>query len=155
MRESPVYEFKSQEQLDEYLYKWKNILGLQGWMIKACVVGKDNMPLEDSAGVNEFNIPMMQSIIYILDPRDYEDDTIDVYLAEKILVHELLHLVVTCVDRDDRYESKVVDLLEHQRVEKMAKSLIKARYYITDDDFYRQGYSNPNSIFTNKDILEG
>lgn len=155
MGELPVFEFKSQAHLDEYLYKWKNILGLQDWMIKACVVGKEHMPLEDSAGVNEYNIPMMQSIIYILDPRDYEDDTIDVYIAEKILVHELLHLVITYVDRDDRYESKIVDLLEHQRVEKMAKSLIKARYHITDDDFYRQGYNNPNSVFTNKDISEG
>lgn len=146
----PVVEFESQTQLDEYLEKWKTILGLQDWMIKASVVGKEYMPLEDSAGVNEYNIPMMQSLIYILDPKDYEDDTMDVYIAEKILVHELLHLVFTYVDRENDYESKIVDLIEHQKVEKMAKSFIKSRYNLTDNDFYRQGYQNPNSIFLKK-----
>lgn len=146
----PVVEFESQTQLDEYLEKWKTILGLQDWMIKASVVGKEYMPLEDSAGVNEYNIPMMQSLIYILDPKDYEDDTMDVYIAEKILVHELLHLVFTYVDRENDYESKIVDLIEHQKVEKMAKSFIKSRYNLTDNDFYRQGYQNPNSVFLKK-----
>ena len=146
----PVVEFESQTQLDEYLEKWKVILGLQDWMIKASVVGKEYMPLEDSAGVNEYSIPMMQSIIYILDPKDYEDDTMDVYIAEKILVHELLHLVFTYVDRENDYESKLADLIEHQKIEKMAKSFMKARYHLTDNDFYRQGYQNPNSIFLKK-----
>ena len=146
----PVVEFESQTQLDEYLERWKTILGLQDWMIKASVVGKEYMPLEDSAGVNEYNIPMMQSLIYILDPKDYEDDTMDVYIAEKILVHELLHLVFTYVDRENDYESKIVDLIEHQKVEKMAKSFIKSRYNLTDNDFYRQGYQNPNSVFLKK-----
>ena len=146
----PVVEFESQTQLDEYLEKWKTILGLQDWMIKASVVGKEYMPLEDSAGVNEYSIPMMQSIIYILDPKDYEDDTMDVYIAEKILVHELLHLVFTYVDRENDYESKLADLIEHQKIEKMAKSFMKARYHLTDNDFYRQGYQNPNSIFLKK-----
>lgn len=146
----PVVEFESQTQLDDYLEKWKVILGLQDWMIKASVVGKEYMPLEDSAGVNEYSIPMMQSIIYILDPKDYEDDTMDVYIAEKILVHELLHLVFTYVDRENDYESKLADLIEHQKIEKMAKSFMKARYHLTDNDFYRQGYQNPNSIFLKK-----
>lgn len=146
----PVVEFESQSQLDEYLEKWKVILGLQDWMIKASVVGKEYMPLEDSAGVNEYSIPMMQSIIYILDPKDYEDGTMDVYIAEKILVHELLHLVFTYVDRENDYESKLADLIEHQKIEKMAKSFMKARYHLTDNDFYRQGYQNPNSIFLKK-----
>ena len=146
----PVVEFESQTQLDECLEKWKVILGLQDWMIKASVVGKEYMPLEDSAGVNEYSIPMMQSIIYILDPKDYEDDTMDVYIAENILVHELLHLVFTYVDRENDYESKLADLIEHQKIEKMAKSFMKARYHLTDNDFYRQGYQNPNSIFLKK-----
>lgn len=147
----PVVEFESQNQLDFYLEKWKNILGLQDWMIKASVVGKEYMPLEDSAGVNEYNIPMMQSLIYILDPKDYEDDTMDKYIAEKILVHELLHLIFTYVERKPTYENKFVDLIEHQKIEKMAKAFIKARYNLTDNDFYRAGYTNPNSIFLRKD----
>lgn len=142
---SPIMTFSSDEEARECLEYWKNKLFLNDWHIKL----NYNAPQEsfvtglDSEGEIVFNYINRSAVIRIVSPdTSLLQDILVKFCAEKILVHELLHLKYNLFRITDVYDSKgsmedvVANNLEHSEIEKMAKTLIMVRYGL-DYDWFR------------------
>lgn len=109
---------------DKLVDQWIDILGLQDWTIavqddcKFC-----ELNLEDSVGCCTHDFVNKWAHIQILSEKEY-GERITPYDKEKILVHELLHCKFSILSHID---DKIVELLVHQILEDMAKSLVKAK----------------------------
>lgn len=109
---------------DKLVDQWINILSLNDWTIsvkdgcKAC-----EMDLEDSAGCCEHNVVCKWAFIQIISKEEYGERIVP-YDKEQILVHELLHCKFGILEHSG---NEIVDILLHQLVEDMAKSLVKAK----------------------------
>ncbi len=123
--------FTSKEELNQCLKWWQKKLFLTDWIIKARVCRKEDFKSDDKlAGENYFSTINRYSQISILEKEEYEQEKpIMKYCAEKILLHELLHL------KFDTIYSNQEDWVVHVLVEQMAKSMIMAKYNLTLDYF--------------------
>ena len=127
----PVLNFESQEQLDKYLAWWQEKLGLSDWIIKASVISIKDFELDDSCGENLMVFENKSAVIHIADYKEMqgEDDLVVKYCQEKVLVHELLHCLYDFMKPpENSFEGKYLDVLEHQKLETMAKGLIMVKY---------------------------
>ena len=128
---SPVIEFESQEQINQYLDYWKDVLFLNDWIIK-CSVTKVPLTSQDGTplgGCIEFQVCNKCGTIKIYSPSDKDkEDIIVKHCEEETMVHELLHCKYNWIKTDDSIESIYFDTMEHSLLEQMAKSLIMAKY---------------------------
>lgn len=122
--------FNSKEELNACLRWWQEKLFLTDWIIKASICE----PCEGNMGENSFDMVNKCCVIRISDKK-YYGDRIMKYCAEKVLVHELLHLKYNWIANESTYEGKCVDVMEHGLFEQMAKSLIMAKYNLNLDYF--------------------
>lgn len=136
----PIEEFKTQEELNECLKWWQRRLFLDSWIIIAEVVDKISVIDGDSAdgvrGYNTYVFESEQSDIQILS-KD-KSAGIDRYCAEKVLVHELLHLKYNWMECAGSYEAAYLCAMEHKLLEQMAKTLIMAKYNL-ELDYFKSG----------------
>jgi hypothetical protein len=132
----PMEEFKTQEELNECLKWWKDKLFLNDWIIKAKLCAPDDFAVDGRMGENSMVFENKESMIRILEKQYYPNDAIAIYCAEQTLVHELLHCKYNFLQNKGTYESIYVDVVEHQSLEQMAKSLIMAKYNL-DFDYFR------------------
>ena len=123
--------FESQEELNQYLKWWQEKLFLTDWIIKAKICRNEDFKSNDKkAGENYFSTINRYSQISILEKEEYEQEKpIMKYCAEKILVHELLHLKFDTISTDQE------EIVTHTLIEQMAKSLIMAKYDLSLDYF--------------------
>lgn len=132
---TPIVEFTSIEQAYECLLYWQEKLFLQDWTIKLDLVSPEEMNLKDVCGENTYQIDNKCCFIKILRP-EYYGDRITKYCAEVTLIHELLHCLYNWVERDyNSIEVAYYDILEHARLEQMAKSLLMVKYDLSFDWF--------------------
>lgn len=131
----PIEEFETQQQLNECLKWWQSKLHLNHWLIKARIVGIDEID-ENNCGENHFVFESNESAIRILRKEDFSQECIIKYCAELILVHELLHLKYDFMKPCGTFESVFYDTMEHQKLEEMAKTLIMVKYNL-DLDWFR------------------
>lgn len=125
---SPIMEFTSIEQAYECLNYWQEKLFLQDWTIKLLLVSPEEMNLKEVCGENIYQIDNKCCVVKIL-KSEYYGDRIVKYCAEQILIHELLHCLYNWVERDyNSIEVAYYDILEHARLEQMAKSLLMTKY---------------------------
>lgn len=126
--------FNSKEELNECLKWWQEKLFLTDWIIKARICEPCDFEDDGNMGENSFDMVNKCCVIQILDKK-YYGDRIMKYCAEKVLIHELLHLKYNWIENEGSYEGKYVDVMEHGLLEQMAKSLIMAKYNLTLDYF--------------------
>lgn len=125
MKNQPIIEFKDEAQALECLKEWQTRLFLNDWIIKLelCDRSKD-----DDWGDVDINIATQKATVKLYQgtPNDCEIKK----CMEKTLIHELLHMAFfTCgYGEDVTVEESVFMTWEHRRVEKMAQSLIMAKY---------------------------
>jgi hypothetical protein len=134
----PVMEFKDQEEVNKYLKEWKETLYLQGWSIKVNLVDRKVLEKEgkEFAGYNDFQMVNQTCVIEITIPDDDIKGRLLKYCMEQILVHELLHLKYNWLEnKNDSMQNAYFEILEHQLIEQMSKSLIMAKYGLTLDWF--------------------
>lgn len=140
-KKKPIDIFESPEQLETILREWQHRLFLDGWLILAHIedeiVDVDGNVRDDVAGLNTLIYEASQANIQILSEKSYnENNNIYKQCQEKDLVHELLHCKYAYMESNhDTYESVQLELMEHQRLEEMAKSLIMAKYGVDYDYF--------------------
>ena len=131
----PIMEFTSLKQAYDCLNYWQEKLFLQDWTIKIILASPEDMNLKEVCGENIYQIENKCCVIKILRP-EYYGDRITKYCAEAILVHELLHCLYNWVERDyNSIEVAYYDILEHARLEQMAKSLLMVKYNLSFDWF--------------------
>lgn len=122
--------FNSKKELNECLKWWQEKLFLTDWIIKAKVCNEEDFKSKKCAGENYFISVNHCSQIFILEKENYEkENPIMKYCAEKILVHELLHL------KFDLNEVNQETNEIHVLIEQMAKSLVMAKYDLSLDYF--------------------
>lgn len=116
--------------LQDSLEWWKKVLHLQNWCIKA-VLTDEKLEVDGRAvhGRNTTEYLKCESFIEI-STAEYAGEYTK-HCEELTLVHELLHCAMPLFCNDDdsaTMRDAWVELLEHQRIDMLAKSLIMAKY---------------------------
>ena len=116
--------------LQNALEYWKKVLHLQNWCIKAVLTG-ENLEVDGKVvcGRNTTEYLKCESFIEI-STVEYAGEYTK-HCEELTLVHELLHCAMPLFCNDDdsaTMRDAWVELLEHQRIDMLAKSLIMAKY---------------------------
>ena len=91
--------------------------------------------LEDSVGENISIYENKCTTIHLANPESYPSGAMLRFCHEKTLVHELLHCKYCYMSPPETYEGKNLELLEHQRLEEMARSLLMVKYGVDPDWF--------------------
>lgn len=116
----------SPEKLNILLVEWIDRLRLQEWNIVVDIYREKDFICEDSVGENSFNKSNAKSIIRILDPCDYSENTRFPQNMEKTLVHELLHLKFCYFEPED--ENSLEHDMWERTIETLAETLVKTKY---------------------------
>lgn len=140
IKSSPVLEFRDNKHLNEYLRWWQKKLFLTDWIIEAGLYDEvlDPDTGDELCGRVTMVFDNNSAYIYILRREEYKDGNVGMtkFCSECSLVHELLHLRYNWLFPPDNMEGKYFDTVEHQNLEKMAKSLIMTKYDLDFDWFY-------------------
>lgn len=132
-----IGKFKNNKELAERGNYWKNVLGLQNWVIKFILCTKDEMKLENVAGECESEYVNRMAVIRILKDSNYEDSYFN-QPQEQVLIHELLHAKIIGFDKDDKnIEDIVFEIEQHRIVEDLSKALIQAKYEYSISDYHK------------------
>jgi hypothetical protein len=102
---------------------WQSVLGLQDWDVKLRLKRASEMK-EDALGECEWQLSTLTAVIRILDPIDYDNDLFKLD-HEKVLVHELLHLLISPYDETE--EGSIEEVKVHQAIEKLSKALVNLK----------------------------
>lgn len=144
----PIMTFHSDEELNDCLKWWKDRLYLHDWCIHAALRDHVYIGDEEMAGSNEFKHVLMSSCILISTAMTGETTgTVTKVCHELTLVHELLHLRLNWLQPPCTYEGNYTDAMEHQDIEKFARSLIMAKYRLPlewfdgDYKYVEEGYN--------------
>ena len=107
-------------------------LFLTDWVIEAKLAKKITEPKtgDELNGRIEFSFDNNAAFIWVLEKETYEDgyEGMSKFCAELALVHELLHLKMNWLHPPESMEGLYMDSMEHQNLEKMAKSLMMVKY---------------------------
>ena len=126
----PIIAFKDEEQLKEYGKMWQDILYLNDWIIKYILV--DNID-NDSLGNNKNVFIHKTALIKIL--KNISNDEFITPCAEKVLIHELLHCKFEVENERPQIEDLLYEETQHQDLEFMARSLLRAKYNLSKEWF--------------------
>jgi hypothetical protein len=142
--ETPIMEFKNQEELEECLKYWQEKLFLKDYIIKCSLVNE--LPVIDDdvcEGKNCYDRVSKVSYIEIA-----THDSIKDYLKENkseicykichelILIHELLHITIPMYEFDIRdILSCEYEIKQHSLIESLAKTLLMTKYNLNFEWF--------------------
>lgn len=117
----------TQEKAQALFDKWVRILRLFDWDIRFhWKVHPAELAAADSAGCTSLNWVCKQAVVEIADPEKYKMDMPEFeFDYEYILVHELMHLKMSLIDRNNQ-DDDILGAVVHQLVDEMAKSLVMA-----------------------------
>jgi hypothetical protein len=89
--------YSTQAELDKALKKWKKILLVRDWEIKAALVAQNEMEHQTARGEVVVDVTNKQVYINILRKEDCDDSfwTVD---HEQTLVHELIHIYTETIE---------------------------------------------------------
>lgn len=107
---------QSEQLLNELCRYWQRELGLQHWKIEVKIVR--GTEIGEMCGQNDYSFTDEEALIRIKDAIDYHGYY--QYDTEKVLVHELLHLVLD----DARYDSS---RYYEQAINRLSKLLVKLK----------------------------
>lgn len=146
--ETPIIKFTSDEQVNECLKWWKEKLFLTDWIIHWDIKPFNSFPLDSVyMGHTDMDFVNKGALITLADYDTLPQDCIMTLCDEKVLVHELLHLVYPIYSKDN-YEAFVLENAEHSRLEQMAKSLIMVKYNLPFEWFDKDSHKIRKEIVT-------
>lgn len=129
---NPIMKFENQEQAEKYLKWWQHRLFLDDWVIKInlvdCIDDEENC-----AGRVDYNREYLYANIRI--KKELNENTIDTQCHEKVLIHELMHLVIPQTENYEDIQNLYWNENQHQIMERIARSLIMAKYDLSFDFF--------------------
>lgn len=109
--------------------EWKERLGLHDWVIKFIPNCKAaEVDTGNSIGETVWQTTNKSAIIRIIANEEYSEEYIIPYDFEKTLVHELLHIKFSLIDKDiNTYEGIVTEQARHQLIDDLARALVMAK----------------------------
>lgn len=138
----PVYDFNvegGKDLLEQRLRYWQHILNLDHWIIEATLVDEIKNPCDEdertTLGINMMTHESCYSQIAI----SKKEPPVGRKFDELTLVHELMHCVIPLFgSEDETYMECVARVYTERQVELIARSLMKAKYNLEMEDFYKQ-----------------
>jgi len=128
----PIMQFETDEQMQECLKEWQERLYLQDWAIKYEVKELDDALAE----ISTIHSLKVATISFHPITEESKKKELLKYCAEKIMVHELNHIIFDVAKfNDGGYADVEFELLQHQKTELMARSLLMAKYGMSADWF--------------------
>ena len=125
MNKEPIIKFENKEQAEKCLKEWQHRLFLDDWVIKInlvdCIEDEENC-----MGRVDYRREYLVANVRI--KKELNEETIEKLSHEKILIHELLHLVIPQTDNYETIQDLYWNENQHQIIEKMARSLFMAKY---------------------------
>ena len=115
---------------EQLLNEWQERLGLQDWAIilKYNCKKQDMQDPEYSIGETQWETTNKCARICIISKEEYGKDRILKYDFEKTLIHELLHLKFSLIDKDlNTYEGIVAESARHQLIDDLSRAFIMAK----------------------------
>lgn len=110
-----------EKDVNPFIDKWKDILGLQDWTIKFTIRPKDHLTQPGQAEI--FIQPVLkQALIYLVRKEDFLNEYFD-NDQEAALVHELLHIIFNPFMPDEEKDETKFELW-HQALNTMAVKLL-------------------------------
>ena len=132
----PIMRFENEEQLKEYGKAWQDVLYLNDWIIEYRLVDKleserDNFEVH---GKNTKTLTHKEALIQI--SRYRTDDGFSIKVCdEQSLIHELLHCNFEVTMGEPAIEDLFYEEMQHQKLEFMARSLLRAKYNLSKEWF--------------------
>lgn len=138
----PVYDFNvegGKALMEQRLRYWQHILNLDHWIIEADLVDEIKNPRgEDDRTTLGINMMTPESC-YAQIAISKKEPPVGRKFDELTLVHELMHCVILLFgSEDETYMEGVASVYTEQQVELIARSLMKAKYSLEMEDFYKQ-----------------
>lgn len=128
IKKLPVEKFKDLAEAKKYLEEWKHTLFLDDWFIKLILEDKEIDCLENRSGCCDYVTQQHSAKIRLA--HYLGDDFLVKQCEEVTLVHELLHCKKGYMSDND-----IVNIMEEQQIEDMAKSLIICKYNLPREWF--------------------
>lgn len=126
----PRCYYYTDSNLQDALEYWKKVLHLQNWCIKAVLTG-ENLEVDGRVVHGRNTTEYLKCEAFIEISTVEYDGEYTKHCEELTLVHELLHCAMPLFCNDDdsaTMRDAWVELLEHQRIDMLAKSLIMAKH---------------------------
>ena len=138
----PVYDFNvdgGSDLLEQRLRYWQHILNLDHWIIEAGLVDEIKNPCDEddrtTLGINM----MTHESCYAQIAISKKEPPVGRKFDELTLVHELMHCVIPLFgSEDETYHEAVANVYTERQIELIARSLMKAKYNLEMEDFYKQ-----------------
>lgn len=139
----PIYDFdavvEGKKQLEKRLRYWQHVLNLDHWIIEASLVDEIKNPCDEddrtTLGINM----MTQESCYAQIAISKKEPPVGRKFDELTLVHELMHCVIPLFGSEDEgYHETVANMYTERQIELIARSLMKAKYNLEMEDFYKQ-----------------
>lgn len=138
MERTPVMMFESFNHAMSLLRDWQNKMFLNDWIIHLKIIPFTAPPLDGLyMGHSDADHVNNCAMIYLADQTTLPQDALMTLCDEKVLVHELLHLIYPTFVNAEEFTSAYMDTEEHRKLEKMAKTLILAKYDLPREWFDR------------------
>ena len=139
MRTEPIIKFTSEDEARKCLKWWQEKMQLTDWIIHLSIIPASEAPLNgENMGMSETDHVNNCGMIYLAD-QDTLGNFVCKKIDEKVLVHELLHFKYPTIVDETSYTSAYMDIEEHRKLEKLAKSLLMVKYDLTFDYFDNKG----------------
>ena len=109
----------TREEIETVGKEWQTLLGLNEWETVWKLSRKSEMD-DVGQGQVKYNLCTKQAIVKIMDEIDWDnpDFTQD---HEVVIVHELLHLKFSLLDK---VKGEIFELIIHQYIQELAKSFV-------------------------------
>lgn len=137
----PVYDFNvegGQDLLEQRLRYWQHVLNLDHWIIEAKMVDGFKQDVENETITLGMNA-MTHESCYAEIAISKKEPSVGRKFDELTLVHELMHCVIPLFgSEDETYMEGVARVYTERQVELIARSLMKAKYNLEMEDFYKQ-----------------
>lgn len=139
----PIYDFdavvEGKKQLEKRLRYWQHVLNLDHWIIEASLVDEIKNPCDEddrtTLGINM----MTHESCYAQIAISKKEPPVGRKFDELTLVHELMHCVIPMFGSEDEgYHETVANMYTERQIELIARSLMKAKYNLEMEDFYKQ-----------------
>ena len=129
---TPIIKFENEEQAEKCLREWQHRLFLDDWIIKIHLVDciDDNT---DCMGQIDYRREYLYANIRI--KKELNEETIENLCHEKILIHELMHLIIPQTENHEDIQNLYWNNSQHQIMERMTRSLIMVKYDLPFDFF--------------------
>lgn len=137
----PVYNFEEEGGeglLEQRLRYWQHVLNLDHWIIEAKLVDEIENPCDDDRTVLGINYTSPENC-YAQIAIAKGEPPVGRRFDELTLVHELMHCVIPLFGvKDETYLECVGGVYTERQVELIARTLMKVKYGLEMEDFYKQ-----------------